>query len=114
MSGYVSVSPEQAVRLMNDGAFVLDVRTVDEFRTGHLIGAKQISITDLAQKLDSLSEHKEQPTLVYCESGMRSVRACAMMHKAGFTQLNNLSGGLAAWRSANLPLVKHGKKKGHL
>lgn len=111
MSGYASVSPEEAVRLLNDGAFVLDVRTIDEFRTGHLSGAKNISITDLASKLDSLSSHQSGPTLVYCESGMRSSRACAMLKKAGFEQLHNLSGGAAAWRAANLPLAKAGKKK---
>lgn len=111
MAGYASVSPEQAVRLINDGAFVLDVRSVDEYRTGHLSGAKNISIADLAQKLDSLSEHKAGTTLVYCESGMRSSRACGMLSKAGFQNLNNLSGGVSSWRSANLPLAKQGKKK---
>jgi rhodanese-related sulfurtransferase len=110
MAGYASVSPEQAVRLINDGAFVLDVRSVDEYRTGHLNVAKNISIADLAQKLESLNEHKEGPTLVYCESGMRSARACGMLIKAGFKNISNLSGGISSWRSANLPLAKHNKK----
>jgi len=89
LAGYASVTPDQAVRLMNDGAFVLDVRSIDEFRTGHLNGAKNISIADLAQKIATLSERKEGPTLVYCESGARSARACSMLTKAGFTQLHN-------------------------
>lgn len=111
MAGYASVSPEQAVRLMNDGAFVLDVRSVDEYRTGYLNCAKNISIADLAQKLDTLESHKAGTTLVYCASGMRSARACGMLVKAGFSNVNNLSGGITSWKSANLPLAKHGKKK---
>jgi rhodanese-related sulfurtransferase len=110
MAGYASVSPEQAVRLINDGAFVLDVRSIDEYRTGHLSGAKNISVTDLTQKIESLSEHKTGTTLVYCESGMRSARACGMLTKAGFENVHNLSGGVSSWRAANLPLAKAGKK----
>lgn len=111
LSGYASIAPEQAVRMMNDGAFVLDVRSIDEYRGGHLTGAKNLSVADLPTKLDSLEAHKSGPTIVYCESGMRSVRACGILRKAGFEQLHNLSGGISAWRGANLPIVKQGKKK---
>lgn len=111
MAGYTSASPEQAVRLLNDGALVLDVRSVDEFRGGYINGAKNINVTELGKKIDSLQEHKAGPTLVYCESGMRSARACALLKKAGFEQLYNLSGGIATWRAANLPVAKTGKKK---
>lgn len=111
LSGYASIAPEQAVRLMNDGAFVLDVRSIDEYRSGHLTGAKNLSVADLPAKLDSLEAHKAGPTLVYCESGMRSARACGILRKAGFEQLHNLSGGISAWRGANLPIAKQGKKK---
>lgn len=111
MAGYASVSPEQAVRLINDGAFVLDVRSVDEYRTGHLSNAKNVPVSDLAQKLESLAAHKTDAVLVYCASGMRSARACGMLVKAGFSNVNNLSGGITSWKSANLPLAKHGKKK---
>jgi rhodanese-related sulfurtransferase len=111
LSGYASIAPEQAVRLMNDGAFLLDVRSIDEYRSGHLTGAKNLSIADLPAKIESLAAHKTQPTIVYCESGMRSSRACGLLRKAGFEQLHNLSGGISAWRGANLPIVKQGKKK---
>lgn len=111
LAGYASIAPEQAVRMMNDGAFILDVRSIDEFRSGHLTGAKNISVADLPTKLDSLEAHKEGPTIVYCESGMRSARACSLLRKAGFKQLYNLSGGISAWRAANMPIVKQGKKK---
>lgn len=111
LSGYASVAPEQAVRMMNDGAFILDVRSVDEYRSGHLTGAKNLSVADLPSKMDSLEAHKSGPTIVYCESGMRSARACGLLRKAGFEQLHNLSGGISAWRGANLPIVKQGKKK---
>ncbi|MBD3767238.1 MAG: rhodanese-like domain-containing protein [Gammaproteobacteria bacterium] len=111
LSGYASIAPEQAVRMMNDGAFVLDVRSIDEYRGGHLTGAKNLSVADLPTKLDSLEAHKAGPTIVYCESGLRSARACGILRKAGFEQLHNLSGGINAWRGANLPIVKQGKKK---
>jgi rhodanese-related sulfurtransferase len=111
MAGYASVSPEQAVRLINDGAFVLDVRSVDEYRTGHLSNAKNIPVSDLMQKLESLSAHKTDTVLVYCETGVRSARACGMLAKAGFEKAHNLSGGVVAWKSSNLPLAKYGRKK---
>jgi rhodanese-related sulfurtransferase len=111
ISGFASLQPSDAVRLMNDGAFILDVRSVDEFRSGHLTGAKNLPLSDIAQKLDSISAHKTEPTIVYCESGMRSSRACGQLVKAGFTNLHNLSGGVSAWRAANLPLAKYGRKK---
>jgi rhodanese-related sulfurtransferase len=111
MAGFVGIQPNDAVKLMNDGAFIIDVRSIDEFRSGHLSNAKNIPLSDLMQKIDNLSTHKEGPTLIYCESGMRSSRACGQLVKAGFTNLHNLTGGLTAWRSANLPLAKQGKKK---
>jgi rhodanese-related sulfurtransferase len=111
MSGFQSIQPNDAVRLINDGAFVLDVRSIDEFRSGHLTNAKNVPLSDLTLKLDSLSTHKSTPTIVYCESGMRSSRACGQLVKAGFTNLHNLAGGLASWRASNLPLAKYGRKK---
>mgnify|MGYP000238100884 CR=1 FL=1 len=111
MAGFASIQANDAVRLMNDGAFVLDVRSIDEFRSGHLSGAKNIPVSDIALKMESILTHKTEPTLVYCESGMRSSRACGQLLKAGFTNIHNLSGGVNAWRAANLPLAKYGRKK---
>ena len=111
IAGFKSIQPNDAVRLMNDGAFILDVRSIDEFRSGHLTGAKNLPLSDLAQKIETLSSHKADATIVYCESGMRSSRACGQLVKAGFTNIQNLSGGVSAWRAANLPLAKYGRKK---
>lgn len=116
LMGYRSVDPNQATRLINDGAGVLDVRTEAEFRNGHIADALNVPVSQLKSKLDRLPFDKKQPLVVYCQSGSRSARACALLAKSGFEQVRNLSGGIMAWQGAGMPLARgkpksKGKKK---
>ena len=63
----------------------------------------------VALRLDDLAAHKESPLILVCQSGARSGDACKKLEKLGFAKTHNLSGGIAAWRTAGLPLKK-GKK----
>lgn len=74
-------------------AMLLDVRTPIEVAAGHLNGAvnidfKNSNFKDLVCELD-----KEKPYFIYCRSGVRSAKACLMMHEMGFQKLANLAGG---------------------
>ena len=101
-----TLSVSQATRLQNDGdALFLDIRDNQQFKSGHLTDAKNIPLKSLSGKLSELSKQKEKPIIVYCEAGMRSGKACGILRKAGFIDLYVLSGGMAAWEKANLPLV---------
>ncbi|MEZ5477256.1 MAG: rhodanese-like domain-containing protein [Thiolinea sp.] len=104
---YKQLDVNQAVRLMNqDDTVVLDVREHKELSDGKIKGARHISLGDLGKRLSELENHKEKPVVVYCRSGNRSGHACGMLTKAGFTNVNNLSGGIMAWEGANLPVSK--------
>jgi rhodanese-related sulfurtransferase len=93
-----------ATRLMNDGAVVLDVREAAEFSAGHLANAKHIPVSEIDTRLSDIASGK--PVLVYCATGTRSGKAAAVLKKAGRDQIFNLSGGIAAWKQAGLPVVK--------
>ena len=91
---------------------VLDVRTKEEFATGHLTKATLIPWTDkdfsdrAAKELDP---HK--PLLVYCQGGVRSAKAAAALAKLGFTHVRDLAGGILAWQQAGKPIEKPAPKK---
>lgn len=101
-----AVSPGTAVRMMNDGAVLLDVRSANQFKDGHISGARSLpadQITDGAAVLDRL---RDKAVIACCESGVTSAAAARTLTRLGFKQVYNLRGGLAAWRQDNLPVVK--------
>jgi rhodanese-related sulfurtransferase len=110
-SGGESVGPMDAVRLMNQGALLLDIRTQAEFDAGHIRDARHIPQEQLASSGETLKKYKEKVVVACCESGMRSGAAARVLRAQGFTKVVNLRGGLQAWRAENLPLVK-GSDKG--
>ena len=105
--GIKEVDCTAALQLINHkNALVLDVREDDEYKAGHVLHSRQISLGKLNQRLGELEKYKDQPIVVICRSGNRSGMACAMLGKQGFTQAYNLGGGVIAWQKANLPLKK--------
>ncbi len=104
---YKQVNVNQAVMLLNkDNAVVVDVREDKEITSGIIKGAKHITLSQMSQKIGELNKSKQAPVLVYCRSGSRSGHACNQLTKAGFEDVSNLTGGIMAWESANLPLSK--------
>ena len=109
-SGGESVGPTDAVRLMNGGALLLDVRSQGEFDAGHIIDARHVPQDQLASSTETLKKYKDKVVITCCESGMRSGAAARVLKAQGFTKVVNLKGGLQAWRAENLPVVKPGAK----
>ncbi len=105
-----AVGPLDAVRLLNQGAVLVDVRTEAEFDGGHVIDAKHVPQDELAQGGELLKKYRDKVVITCCESGMRSGAAARVLQAQGFARVVNLRGGLQAWRSENLPLVKTGAK----
>lgn len=104
--GVPNLSPTEAVTLINrSNAFVLDVRDDAEFASGHIADATHIPLADLEARIGELKKYQNKPILVNCQKGMRSAKACDILRKAEFTQVNNLQGGLSAWLEAKLPVV---------
>ena len=109
--GSSMIAPGDAVRLVNGGALVLDVRDAGEYEAGHIIDARSIPAKEVAQRADSLKKFKEKPVVICCESGFASASAAKALRALGFSKVATLRGGLRSWRQENLPLVKGGAKK---
>jgi rhodanese-related sulfurtransferase len=105
------IGPGDAVRLVNGGALVLDVRDAGEYEAGHIIDARSIPAKEVAQRADSLKKYKEKPVVICCESGFASATAAKALRALGFNKVATLRGGLRSWRQENLPLVKGAAKK---
>ena len=105
--GVLNINATEAVVLMNRSKpLILDVRDAAEFATGHIQGAKNIPIAELAGRIKEIEKFKDKPVLVHCQKGMRAKGACSILKAQQFSQLNNLQGGLDAWVEAKLPLIK--------
>jgi rhodanese-related sulfurtransferase len=106
-TGGPSVNTLEATMLMNKkDSLVLDVREAGEFAGGHIINARNIPFDELEQRLKEIERYKEKPVIVSCAVGNRSGGAASLLRKQGFTNVVNLSGGIAAWRQAGLPTEK--------
>jgi rhodanese-related sulfurtransferase len=101
-----SVSPQELIRLMNQGALLLDLRPAEQYQAGHLAGARQMSGEQILKAADTLKKHKEKAVVVYDDSGSLGAAAVRQLAAQGFTRVFTLRGGLAAWRADNLPLSR--------
>jgi rhodanese-related sulfurtransferase len=110
-AGGVQATPAEAVRLINDGATVIDVRGDGPFAAGHIAGARNVPLSELGNQLESLGKRKDRPVLVYCEMGGQSAKAAAALRRAAFDRVFNLKGGLVAWQRENLPVETGARKK---
>ena len=102
-----ALSAAGAVQPINrEKAVVIDICEASEFATGHVGGAKNVPLSQLEDKLPSVVKNKGLPVILVCQSGARSSRALAIAKKLGYDKAQSLSGGLTAWRTANLPVEK--------
>ena len=88
---YETITTNEALELIDNGAIIIDVRTVEEFNTGHISGATNIPL----DQIDTVD--KEAVIIVYCRSGVRSAEAAQKLADMGYTSLYNLDGGLINW-----------------
>ncbi len=101
--GKLSVDEFEKLLSTSKSAQLIDVRTPDEFESGHLKDAININInsTDFEQKVNALM--KEKPVFVYCLSGGRSSKAASIMKSKGFKTVYEMA-GIMAWRNAGKAL----------
>lgn len=74
-----------------EGAVLLDVRTAEEYKGGHIPGSKNIPV-DAIERVPSVVQDKDAPVFVHCLSGARSTRAAAAMRRMGYTNVKNIGG----------------------
>ena len=84
---------EEAKQLQNEGAIVIDVRSPQEFREGHLDGAISIPEYDIKKEIENIVLDKNKNIVVYCSSGGRSKKAQKTLNKLGYQNVYNVYNG---------------------
>ncbi len=98
------VSPAEAVRLMNrEKASVIDVSEPGEYAAGHIVGSRNIPIGRF-EVAPELPKNKSLPVVLVCASGKRAAKAAKALEAKGYAKAVVLAGGLAAWKTANMPV----------
>jgi rhodanese-related sulfurtransferase len=110
-SGLVNIDATDAVKLINNDAIVVDLRSGDAHSRGHIVNARSIPSDELDAKLSTLEQYKSTPVLAVCESGVSSTRAVNTLRQQGFESAYGLKGGMAGWTQAGLPVVTGKKTK---
>ena len=105
-TSFASISSQDLIRLMNQGALVLDIRKTEEFALGHVNGAKHLPSDQILTAGDTFKRFKDKPVVVYCDSGSLAAAAVRQLTQQGFTKAFTLRGGFAGWRAENLPIAK--------
>jgi thioredoxin len=98
---FAELTPKEAAALIAEKKpLILDVRTPNEYYSGHLEGAKLIPLQQLDARISELNAYKDKDILVYCRSGNRSTVASQILIKKGFSKLHNLRPGIRGWEAA--------------
>ena len=96
---------ELAARISKAGApVVLDVRTPEEFASGHIPGAVNVPLSDLKKRLGELGLSPTAEVVVHCEGGGRAETAEEILREAGYKDVRDLTGHMRAWRDAGYPV----------
>jgi len=111
-TSFAAIGPQDVIRLMNQNALLLDLRPAEAFAAGHLAGARNLPSHEILNAGETLKKYKEKPVVVYDESGSLGAAAARQLSAQGFTKAVNLRGGIAAWRTENLPVSKDAGSKG--
>ena len=107
LANFESIDAKQAYTLMenDDNVTLLDVRTIEEFKSHHIRDAKLIPLAELEKNLNKLEADKNKRILVYCQTGRRSISASRILENNGFTPIN-IEGGIIAMKHVGFEMVK--------
>jgi rhodanese-related sulfurtransferase len=92
--GIKQISPRELDQ--KKGMVLLDVRTDEEYKKGHIPGSVHVAIADIGDRIKKLKKDKD--IVVYCQSGSRSIWAIKRLMGMGYKNLYNLKGGYSAWK----------------
>jgi rhodanese-related sulfurtransferase len=99
------VSREEAQKLIEDGAQLIDVRADHEWEMGRIEGATHLPLAELAERTAEID--RDRPVVLYCRGGTRSTMAAEALGDAGYDAAK-LSEGIVGWSEAGLPLAPEG------
>lgn len=110
-AGLINIDPVHAVKLINNDATVIDIRSADAFKGGHIVNARNIPFDELAANTKKLENLKSKPVVAVCDAGITSTKAVNELRKLGLENVYGLKGGMNAWTQAGLPVVAGKKMK---
>ncbi|HSH85588.1 MAG TPA: rhodanese-like domain-containing protein [Guyparkeria sp.] len=110
MQKFKTIGPADVARKAGrDGVALIDVREDNEWKAGHIKGARHIPLGRLKDRLGELRSENPDEIVLYCRSGSRTVAAANILVKEGFENVSHLGGGLIAWEGQNYPVTKNSK-----
>ncbi len=110
--GATPVTPQQAVRLINQKKSVLfDVRPEDKYKTGYITQAEQVNVEGIESICKNRKLKPEDPIILVCQAGISAGKAGAKLKKAGYKNIYTIAGGMNAWKQADLPVIAKANKE---
>ncbi len=103
---YKEITPQESVYLINNDAFILDVREGAELNQGTIRNSEHIGFSLVQNNIDSIKKYSSKPTIVFCKSGARSSIVANLLIKNNFKDVYSMKGGFESWVSDNLPVIK--------
>lgn len=111
--GKINLSPQSAILTVNRGGGVfLDVRPPTDYTGGNIPNSQNVPLDEIAARLPGLAKFKKKPVVLVCANGISARKLIPQLQKDGFEQVFLLTGGIAGWREANLPLLNKNRKGG--
>jgi rhodanese-related sulfurtransferase len=96
-SGFTNISAHEAAQMIQkENVVVLDVRTEEEYASGHIPGAILLPLQQLQERMNELK--KDETYIIVCRSGNRSAQASQLLVKEGFKNIYNMTGGMSEWK----------------
>jgi len=107
VQGLAELTPAQAVAFMNDEkSVVVDVSAAVDYNKGHIVGARNIALSRLAEGDPEVKKLKDSKVLLVCKLGQTSIQAARNLQKAGFSNVAVLKGGMQQWLTDQYPVTK--------
>ncbi len=110
-SGTINIDAVDAVKLINNGAIIVDLRSADAHGRGHIVAARSIPHDELEAKAASLTDAKTTPIVAVCDNGVSSAKSVNLLRGLGYESVYGLKGGMNSWTQAGLPVVTGKKTK---
>jgi rhodanese-related sulfurtransferase len=99
------LNPSAAVDLINHkDAVVIDIRDVESFKAGHILNAMRANTEDFGK--ERFKKYMQKPIIIVCARGLQSQTLAAKLREQGYEQPLVLAGGMNAWQTENMPVVK--------
>ena len=108
-NGMINVDASDVVKLINNNAVVLDLRSAESYSRGHIVNARNLGADEIDSKVPALAPDKSKPVVAVCDNGISSNRTVMALRKMGYESVYGLKRGMNGWIQEGLPVVT-GKK----